>query len=88
MNPRETPAALDERSLALRRRLIEMLARSRRGHLASAFSVLEIVRVLYEHVLRFDAKNPRWDGRDRFILSKGHGCMAQYVLHTAQRVMS
>ena len=70
----------DERSLALRRRLIDMLARSRRGHLGSAFSVTEIVRVLYDHVLRYDAKNPRWDGRDRFILSKGHGCMAQYVL--------
>jgi transketolase len=70
----------DERSLALRNRLIDMLARSRRGHLGSAFSVIEIIRVLYDHVLRYDAKKPRWDGRDRFVLSKGHGCMAQYVL--------
>src|SRR5271170_4367923 len=72
--------ALDERSLALRRRLIDVLARARRGHLGSAFSVLEIVRVLFDHVLRYDPKNPRWDGRDRFILSKGHGCLAHYAL--------
>jgi transketolase len=77
MNP---STALDERSLALRRRLIDVLASARRGHLGSAFSVLEIVRVLFDHVLRYDPKNPRWDGRDRFILSKGHGCLAHYAL--------
>ena len=56
------------------------MAASRRGHLASAFSVTEILRVLYDDVLRYDAKNPQWPGRDRCILSKGHGCIAIYVL--------
>lgn len=52
----------------------------KRGHVASAFSVVEILRVLYDDVLRYDPHSPRWPDRDRFILSKGHGCLALYVL--------
>ena len=52
----------------------------RRGHLASAFSIVEILRVLYDDVLRYDARNPKWAERDRFILSKGHGCLAFYAI--------
>ena len=73
-------AKLDERSLALRRKIVEMMNRAGRGHLASALSLVEILRVLYDDVLRFDAKRPTWAERDRFILSKGHGCMALYVV--------
>jgi transketolase len=36
--------------------------------------------VLYDDILKFDANNPRWPQRDRCILSKGHGCLALYVL--------
>jgi transketolase len=73
-------AKLDERSLDLRRRVLDVLADSRRGHVASAFSLLEIVRVLYDEVLRYDPARPDWDARDRFVFSKGHGCLALYVL--------
>ncbi|MCA8921698.1 MAG: transketolase [Planctomycetes bacterium] len=73
-------ASLDARSKALRRRILDMVRHSRRGHIASGFSLLEIVRVLYDEVLRYDPKNPSWDGRDRFVFSKGHGCMGLYVL--------
>ena len=52
----------------------------RRGHVGSAFSVIDILRVLYDDVLRYDAKNPKWPGRDRCILSKGHGCLALYAM--------
>ena len=48
--------------------------------MGSAFSLVEILRVLYDDVLHYDAKNPRSPLRDRFILSKGHGCLALYVL--------
>lgn len=75
-----TDAALDARSLALRKVMIETLAAAKRGHLGSALSIIEIVRVLYDDVLRYDPKNPRWPGRDRFVLSKGHGCLALYAL--------
>ncbi len=76
-----TAPGLDARSLQLRKAIVETVASSsRRGHIASAFSVVEILRVLYDEVLRYDPANPKWPGRDRFILSKGHGCLALYVL--------
>ncbi len=74
------PARLDERSRELRRQMVRMLEAGRRGHLASALSVLEILRVLYDDVLRYDSENPKWHDRDRCILSKGHGCLALYVV--------
>src|ERR1043165_4155302 len=73
-------ASLDNRSRFLRRQIIKMLEVSQRGHIASAFSCVEILRVLYDAIMRFDAKNPRSPMRDRCILSKGHGCMALYVV--------
>lgn len=57
-----------------------MVAAAGRGHIGPAFSVVEILRVLYDDVLRYRPGDPRWPGRDRFILSKGHGCLALYVL--------
>lgn len=71
---------LDTRSIALRRAIVDVLAQSRRGHVGAAFSLVEILRVLFDEVLRYDASQPDWAGRDRFILSKGHGCLALYVL--------
>src|SRR5262245_27583329 len=71
---------LDGRSCELRRQIVRTLAAANRGHVGSAFSLVEILRVLYDDVLRYDPKVPRWQGRDRCILSKGHGCLALYVL--------
>ncbi len=71
---------LDERSIELRKIMIRTLESSRRGHLGAAFSLVEILRVLYDGVLRFDSCSPRWPERDRFILSKGHGCLALYAI--------
>jgi transketolase len=71
---------LDARSRHLRRQIVRMLEKGGRGHVGSAFSLVEILRVLYDEVLRYDPKRPRWPERDRFILSKGHGCLALYVL--------
>jgi transketolase len=71
---------LDRRSRELRQQIVRMLQKGGRGHVGSAFSLVEILRVLYDEVLKFDPKNPRFPGRDRLILSKGHGCLALYVL--------
>lgn len=60
--------------------IVRALAAGKRGHVGAAFSVIEILRVLYDDVLKFDAKNPLWPDRDRFILSKGHGCLALYAM--------
>ena len=71
---------LDKRSLELRRTIVRMLDASRRGHLGSAFSLVEILRVHYDEVLRYDANQPDWADRDRFIFSKGQGCLALYPI--------
>lgn len=71
---------LDERSLFLRRQIVRIFEHSRRGHLGAAFSLIEIIRVLYDDILRYDPLKPEWKKRDRFILSKGHGCLALYVI--------
>jgi transketolase len=72
--------SLDQRSREQRRDILQILEVARQGHIGSAFSLLEIVRVLYDRVLRVDPLNPRWPDRDRFILSKGHGCLALYLM--------
>ncbi len=71
---------MDERSKHLRRLVLRMLAGGRRGHVGSALSLVEILRVLYDDIVRVDPRQPRWPGRDRCLLSKGHGCMALYAV--------
>ncbi len=71
---------LDQRSRELRKVIVRALKAGRRGHIGAAFSLVEILRVLYDDVLRYDPKNPKWFDRDRCILSKGHGCLALYVM--------
>ena len=71
---------LDNRSRHLRRLVIQALDGGGRGHLGSTLSLIEIVRALYDHVLRHRPAEPKWEGRDRFILSKGHGCLALYAI--------
>jgi transketolase len=60
---------------------MDLIARARgdQKHEASSYSTLEAIDVLYD-VMRFDPKRPDWDGRDRFILSKGHGPLAFYAV--------
>lgn len=49
------------------------------AHLASSFSIVEILYALYfRKVLNFDADNPNWENRDKLILSKGHASLALY----------
>jgi transketolase len=71
---------LDPRSKEIRRKIVRMIEAGGRGHVGSAFSLVEMLRVLYDEILKYDPANPRWPQRDRFILSKGHGCLALYVL--------
>ncbi|MFH1148472.1 MAG: transketolase [Pseudomonadota bacterium] len=71
---------LDARSIDIRRSIVRVLDASRRGHLGSSFSIVEILRVLYDDILRYNALDPKWPHRDRCVLSKGHGCLALYVI--------
>jgi transketolase len=64
----------------LRKEIVEMAIKGNAGHIASAFSILEIIYTIYKYILKFNYKNPTWNRRDYFILSKGHGCLALYVV--------
>lgn len=71
---------LDKKSIEIRKQIVNSVELTRRGHIASAFSIVEIVRILYGNILHVKPKKPLWEYRDFFILSKGHGCLALYVI--------
>jgi transketolase len=71
---------LDARSRFLRGLVVRALAGGGRGHVGSSLSLIEIMRVLYDDILKYRASEPEWRDRDRCILSKGHGCLAQYAV--------
>lgn len=56
------------------------LATGDEKHGSSSLSTLDVLWVLYDRILRFDPKHPRWENRDRFVLSKGHGCVSYYAI--------
>ena len=62
----------------MRANIIETSSRTGTPHLASCLSIVDLLTALYFSVLRIDPINPRDLGRDRFILSKGHGAMALF----------
>ncbi len=62
----------------IRRNIVTMSCEKRTSHVGSAFSMVEILAVLYFAVLRIDPTNPKAPDRDIFILSKGHACLALY----------
>jgi transketolase len=78
--PPSAAPGLDARSRHLRGLIVRALVGGDRGHIGSSMSLVEILRVLYDDVLRYRPHEPHWPERDRFILSKGHGCLAQYAL--------
>lgn len=64
----------------LRARIVEMITKAGEGHIPSSFSIVDIIASLYDKFLKFDPKDPRSEARDFFVLSKGHGCAALYVV--------
>lgn len=63
----------------IRELCLRTLYKSQTAHMGSNLSVADVLAVLYGGVLRIKPANPEWGGRDRFIMSKGHGCLAVYV---------
>jgi transketolase len=73
------PASTEDLARRIRCRALEMVTRAKASHIGSALSIADIIAVLYGRTLRVDPaahKNPE---RDRFILSKGHACVAVYA---------
>lgn len=64
----------------LRLKLIQLIHSAGTGHTGGDLSVLNVLTVLYNKVLRVDAANPKCADRDRFVLSKGHCAEALYTV--------
>lgn len=61
-----------------RQNVLRMLRAAGHGHVGGAFSALDIITALYFYKMKTDPENPKWEGRDIFLLSAGHKCLAQY----------
>ena len=64
----------------LRIEIVRMIGVAGSGHPGGSLSEVEVLTALYFNVMRHDPQNPQWPDRDRFILSKGHGCPALYAV--------
>lgn len=72
--------SLEERAKIIRRYIIKMLAKAGSGHPGGSLSAVDLLVVLFYNKMRHNPQQPKWQDRDRFILSKGHGCPALYAI--------
>jgi len=71
---------LQKKAKEIRRTVLSMIVGAKASHIASSYSVVDLLVYLYDYVLRIDPKNPQDPDRDRFILSKGWGVSALYAI--------
>jgi len=69
---------LREMARTLRLDIVELVRLGPPGHLGGSCSCADIMAAIYFYKLRYDPKNPKWPERDIFMMSKGHGVLAQY----------
>lgn len=72
-------AALKKTAKQLRRHMLAMASGKGQGYIGQGLGVADLLAALYFHELRYDAANPRWPERDRFILSTGHYSIALWA---------
>ena len=81
MIPQLSPAGLAEKARWVRHRVLDMATHAKSGHVSTAYSQTELlVALYYGGLLRVDPLQPKWAGRDRFILSKGQGGIGLYPI--------
>lgn len=69
---------IENKAKEIRKDIIEQVYRANSGHPGGSLSIADIMAVLYFDELNIDEKNPKWEERDRLILSKGHCSPALY----------
>ena len=75
----ELRAELERKAYQIRRLSLEMITYGQVGHPGGSLSEAETLACLYFAVMRLDPQNPQWPERDRFVMSKAHGCPGQYA---------
>ena len=76
----ETIAMLKSKAKFVRLETIRLIGIAKTGHYSSVFSAAEIFSVLYYDVMTFRRSEPRWPGRDRFLMGKGHAAVGQFPI--------
>ena len=71
---------LKEKAIKIRSTILKMLQIAGSGHTGGSLSEVEIILTLYKYEMSHNSKKPEWEQRDRFILSKGHGCPTLYAV--------
>ena len=81
---KQTKLELEKIALKVRMGIIESIHAAKAGHPGGSLSCADILTYLYFKQMKIDPKNPKWEERDRFVLSKGHAAPALYAV-LAQR---
>jgi transketolase len=71
---------LQGKAVQVRKLILQAVKKAGAGHVGGPMSMVEIALAMYFKILRIDPKNPQWPDRDRYILSKGHSCIALYAV--------
>src|SRR3989338_8659445 len=71
---------LKQKTKEMRKEIIEVVYKAQSGHPGGSLSEIDMLVALYYYKLKIDPKNPHWEDRDRFILSKGHASPGLYVV--------
>jgi transketolase len=69
---------LKQKAIEMRKTAITMIHKAQSGHPGGSLSAADLMTALYFKEMNIDPKNPNWENRDRFVLSKGHVCPIQY----------
>lgn len=81
-------AELEATARELRYHIVRMMGADKSHHFGGSLSIVELITALYFYKMRYDPSDPGWDGRDRFVMSKGHTVPTQYAALAMLGVLS
>lgn len=76
----EKKKILQQTAVTVRKGIIDAVYAAQSGHPGGSLSIADVITYLYSEEMRIDVANPRWEDRDRLVLSKGHVCPALYSM--------
>lgn len=80
VDSQQRPAELAEIARRVRVHILRTIHTAQGGHIGGPLSATDMLVALYFEIMNIDPTNPCWEDRDRFIMSKGHSCVAQYAV--------
>ena len=71
---------LENKAIQIRKELLQMIYDAKTGHTGGSLSSVDILVALYYEIMKIDPENPKWESRDKFVLSKGHSVEGYYTI--------